>query len=161
MNRECTSKVCTRCKIEKHLDAFGNAGRGDERLRSYCKECAADYRRHPDAIARAKSNRDKYNANRREKYDPEREKFSKIRINYNLSKEQYEALYDSQSGSCAICGATENLVVDHDHACCPAAAKSCGKCVRGLLCGNCNNGLGRFNDNVDSLQKAAEYLRRF
>lgn len=51
------------------------------------------------------------------------------------------------------------LVVDHDHGCCPGQ-KSCGNCIRGLLCDNCNIGLGHFKDSVESLQLAIEYIIR-
>lgn len=64
--------------------------------------------------------------------------------------------------TCPIClrsGLPMN--VDHDHACCPDAdSKTCGKCVRGLLCRYCNFGLGRFDDDPDRLWRAIEYLLR-
>lgn len=69
-------------------------------------------------------------------------------------------LHDSQNGLCAICNKPETafmktktmfLAVDHDHA--------TGE-VRGLLCTNCNNGLGRFNDNIELLQKAIQYIEK-
>jgi hypothetical protein len=50
------------------------------------------------------------------------------------------------------------LAVDHNHGCCPGE-KSCGKCVRGLLCDNCNQAIGKFRDDPELLLKAAEYLR--
>lgn len=63
-----------------------------------------------------------------------------------------------QGGGCAICGSAVWLVVDHDHACC-AGPSSCGACVRGILCGECNTIIGRVNDDADRLERAAAYLR--
>ncbi len=62
--------------------------------------------------------------------------------------------------SCMICGAEENPHWDHDHKCCPGK-RSCGKCIRGLLCANCNKGLGQFSDDAARLDKAGKYLSRF
>ena len=67
-----------------------------------------------------------------------------------------------QSGLCLIC--TEQLripVVDHDHACCPEQTSSCGKCVRGLICHNCNRGLGSFKDDIARLKSSIAYLEAF
>jgi hypothetical protein len=89
--------------------------------------------------------------------------YKAIRIKYSLTREQYDALLDAQGGGCAICGTTQAgnrgrmLNVDHDHACC-AGHKSCGQCVRGLLCARCNVGLGAFQDNPDRMVAAAAYL---
>jgi hypothetical protein len=61
---------------------------------------------------------------------------------YRLRWEQYLELYRSQDGKCGICGKEQmKFDVDHDHACCPGE-RTCGKCVRGLLCHNCNVKLG-------------------
>lgn len=59
--------------------------------------------------------------------------------------------------ACELCGATDKLVVDHDHSCCPGAY-TCGKCFRGWLCHGCNTGLGKLGDSVESLEKAIQYL---
>jgi hypothetical protein len=49
------------------------------------------------------------------------------------------------------------LAVDHDHNCCPSK-KTCGKCIRGLLCMDCNRGLGYFRDDTARLDRAISYL---
>jgi len=49
------------------------------------------------------------------------------------------------------------LAVDHDHNCC-AGAHSCGKCVRGLICGNCNTALGLAHNDAATLRRLADYL---
>ncbi len=72
-----------------------------------------------------------------------------------LTKNQYEKLLKHQKGSCAICNkkAEEfNKFMSTDH---------CHKTgtIRGLLCQKCNVGLGMFNDNVETLQQAAKYLK--
>jgi len=77
---------------------------------------------------------------------------------YNIDYKKYIDMYDTQEGKCAICGGDGftmaehhklKLVVDHCHA--------TGK-VRGLLCHNCNRGLGLFKDSKESLSAALNYL---
>lgn len=83
--------------------------------------------------------------------------------NYGRDHSWYEMQLDRQQGGCAICGKTpeENrreLAVDHDHACCPGKRNACGQCVRGLLCDDCNQLLGRAHDDTSILLAAADYL---
>jgi len=80
---------------------------------------------------------------------PESKKKSnrKYRIaSYGLTQEQFDQLLRAQNHACAMCHkpfAEGQLIhVDHDHACCQEKNRSCGKCVRGLLCPNCNISLG-------------------
>ena len=73
---------------------------------------------------------------------------------YGLTSEQFEDMRLAQEGRCAICRieALPRLHIDHNH--------KTGK-VRGLLCGNCNKGIGLLRDNPDFLQSAMEYLQRY
>lgn len=69
---------------------------------------------------------------------------------YGIPLSEYNRMASEQNSMCRICGEVgENLFVDHSHA--------TGK-VRGLLCNNCNAGLGMFRDNPEFLVSAISYL---
>ena len=76
-----------------------------------------------------------------------------LKHQYGLSKQDYEHLLYLQGDGCKICGDIADkrfgLHVDHDH--------KTGK-IRGLLCKNCNYGLGQFKDDAKRLERAAQYL---
>jgi hypothetical protein len=84
---------------------------------------------------------------------------------YGMTVEEYDVKLASQNGVCVVCKRlpTENipLGIDHDHNCCNSGCRSCGKCVRGLLCRNCNNALGAINDNISILENLIIYLRSY
>jgi predicted nucleic acid-binding Zn ribbon protein len=73
---------------------------------------------------------------------------------YGLTVADVHALMESQGRACAICRSAEwglkGPQVDHCHT---------NGHVRGLLCASCNNGLGRFKDDPERLDRAAAYLR--
>ena len=87
----------------------------------------------------------------------------------DITRAQAEALLIAQRGRCAICNKKIHLAKytelweeqvmlkpatacnDHDH--------KTGQ-VRGLLCANCNSGLGFFNESIEALHRAAEYLQQ-
>jgi protein-arginine kinase activator protein McsA len=74
------------------------------------------------------------------------------RSNYSLYDGQKNDLFKEQNGLCAICQTSTKLVVDHDHI--------TGK-VRGLLCHNCNIGIGNMKDSPDILRAASLYLLKY
>jgi hypothetical protein len=82
-----------------------------------------------------------------------------IKYRYGISHDEYVALLEKQNGACAICGITTSnnsrtsgrLFVDHCHS---------SKKVRGLLCSRCNHALGQFDDDIDRLRSAIDYLKR-
>lgn len=80
---------------------------------------------------------------------------------YRVTPERLQGMLESQGG-CAICHTPSprgdrRWHIDHDHSCCPGKT-SCGKCVRGVLCGTCNSGLGMFRDSLEILRSAQHYL---
>ena len=58
---------------------------------------------------------------------------------------------EKQDSRCSICGKQSKLVIDHNHK---------TGFYRGLLCSSCNMALGAFDDNVELLSNAIEYVRR-
>lgn len=71
---------------------------------------------------------------------------------YGLSLLEYNEMFESQGSVCAICKKPSDKPyhIDHNH--------TTGK-IRGILCGNCNRGLGLFKDSIEALLNAARYLR--
>ena len=94
---------------------------------------------------------------------------SNWKYRYNLAEERYLEFLEKQRGTCAICEQPERtmrngklirLAVDHDHSCCPGG-RSCGKCIRGLLCRLCNRRLSYWKDSLPLLEKAVSYLKNY
>lgn len=149
-------KRCSSCGIEKNEDQFFRTGKqksGKIKYRGDCKDCA----KKSTSLWR-KKNRSHYNnyvAMWRAK-NPDRQHATEIKRNYGLSKDKYEKMLIEQNYKCGICKKMHNILekrgrlfVDHSH--------STG-IVRGLLCAQCNTGLGNFDDNIDLLKKAIEYM---
>lgn len=83
-----------------------------------------------------------------------------IKTLYGKTLEQHQADLERQGHACALClkKSTARLCYDHDHRCCGHKSKTCGKCVRGLICHKCNRALGYFDDSIERLKQAIEYL---
>lgn len=123
-------KLCGKCRAWCSPDRFNRNGLARDGLSSVCLDCCND---------------------------------RGLRSKYGLTREAYDEMKAHQGGGCAICGAPESLrgtrlAVDHDHSCCPGR-RSCGACVRGLLCNECNTLLGKAGDDPERLMRAARYLK--
>lgn len=144
--RECTRPVIARGLCVGHvrrMDKFGDTLESKPLMRPRTG-CAVDECNNPHA---AKGWCDVH-------YGPYRR--------YKLTPEQYSAKLAEQGGGCAICGIFETpMHVDHDHACCNLKKKSCGKCVRGLLCSRCNLALGYVRENLMIVKALDEYLHKW
>lgn len=177
---------CTKCGEKKGREEFYKDIKKSSGLQSRCKECAKAWqrnnrstrreweRRHAEkpgvrerkaaqARDRRRENPERYRAYQRKLYaqDPksflERSRQYSIKRRFGLTQQQYEDMVAAQDGKCAIClqnrsvRETFRLGVDHCH--------STGA-IRGLLCSNCNIGIGHFADSPDLLRAAADYLER-
>lgn len=128
------TKVCPKCHKDKDLEDWLGGGSGD-----HCRACAR------------KLKNAEYKSSGKKRTDAWRSRLSRA---YGMTPEQYSELLRSQGGGCAICGACVDktgraLAVDHCH--------ETGK-VRGILCGQCNTGVGNLGDNPSLLRRAAAYV---
>lgn len=140
-------KICTSCKRFLPISKF-TLRSDNESLRSSCRDC-----NNSRAL-------EKYHAGDKTKSRKSGYRYN-LKINYNLSQNEYQEIFDKQQGQCPICGTPllnrftdqlgESSVVDHNH--------STGQ-TREILCTHCNKGLGCFKDSVTSLHKAIKYLEK-
>jgi len=84
-------------------------------------------------------------------------KNTRLLNNYGMTLNEYKARRIAQEDKCPICNkgfsdgafGPDSPVVDHCHT---------GGHVRGIICNECNRGLGYFRDNPNALRNAARYL---
>lgn len=143
-------KRCARCDVEKPLSDFYRLGSGY--TYSYCRPCASErnserpnYARPPYDFA----------------LDGPAQRKHKLKKKFGLTVEDYEEILAAQNGVCAICGRPERrrskhgeikaLAVDHDHE---------TGAIRGLLCHDCNVGVGYLGDSLERLMDAAVYFAK-
>ena len=158
-------KTCKVCGVAKPLgDFYANKGGRDGR-RPECKSChlaarKARYDANPRpyierVLKWQRENRDRYLAGQRAYKESGRkavsDRKSHLKRKYGLTPEEFEELLTAQGDGCAICGKPNPDNVDHDHV--------TGR-VRGILCWNCNVGVGQFEDDVERLVAATIYLDR-
>ena len=124
-------RECQRCHQILDLDAFvKNAGKAGG-LGSYCKPCH---------IAINNENKQRLHGGTATYH---------LRRRYGLTAADREDMKADQGGVCLICLSAPAAHVDHDH--------QTGE-IRGMLCFNCNGGLGQFKDDPVLLIRAEQYL---
>lgn len=120
----------------------------------FANESIAKYRRSEKGRATSRRYQRAYRAANRDKLNANRRMYT-LRKLYGVTPEEYDAQLAKQGGVCAICGGLNEsgrkLSVDHDHK---------TREFRGILCDNCNCGLGNLRDDPEIIKKALEYLCR-
>lgn len=148
-------KVCTQCGKSKPKSKFYNKTGVKCGKTAACKVCTnIKVKEYQDLNAAKVAARTlKYRRNNKAKF-----KDISLRFHYGIGLEKYTEMALQQNGKCAICNLVpigkskinNILCVDHDHR---------TGAVRSLLCNACNNGLARFNDNIDTMKSAIEYIK--
>ena len=110
-------------------------------------------------------NADHINNLSRKRYakDSRRQISATMKYKYGITYDDYDRVLAEQNECCAICKSSKpkgrgRFHIDHDHTCCPGQ-KTCGKCVRGLLCHNCNVKLYVIENGW--AMKAIKYLEKW
>ena len=139
-------KTCTKCREAKPLSEFWHDRSKKHGFSARCKPCKT---KDHNVYRKAKG----YDAKRYAK-NPTRERERHLIRKYGVTLADYQEMYSSQEGRCAICRKQQERAfdVDHNHA--------TGE-VRGLLCTNCNRMLGHAGDSAINLRAAADYLESF
>lgn len=127
-----------------------------EKFREINRKSKQRARKDPDKLNRIRAYQKQYREeNRKVLSDRERKR------KFGISSERYAEMFNLQNGLCAICnrpetatrlGKVKALAVDHCH--------NTGT-IRGLLCADCNTGIGKLKENIDIFQSAIQYLTKF
>lgn len=125
-------RFCPACNAVKPFDAFPRNRADASGYATYCKPC------HNTKTRETKERL--YGGNR--EYH--------LRQRYGVGEKEFQELLAEQGGVCAVCGGADPQHLDHDHR---------TGWVRGILCFNCNGGLGQFRDSPMRLARAITYLR--
>lgn len=131
------TKYCTQCKEHKNEKYF-NLSIGNTHAGMICSFCVTTNKKAFKKARKKSSNR-----------------VSHLQLNYGLSLEDYNLLFNLQNGCCKICERHQSefdasLHIDHNHK---------TKAIRGLLCRDCNIGIGYLKDSARLCLAAAEYLK--
>jgi hypothetical protein len=142
-------KQCIKCGEEKELDLFAKGKNYNDGRRNICKKCHSNYVNNY-----YKLNPDKYDEKRKLNIGKKSDANWK---RHRITENKYNELLSLFNGKCHACQERVATNIDHDHSCCDMP-RSCGKCVRGILCNQCNTALGLMQDDIVKLNKLIHYI---
>lgn len=130
-----SEKACTKCKLIKPFTHFNKCAAVKSGLKSSCKLCQSKEGKVYNQVHAKKIS--------------VKQKAKHLRLAYGITPELRDSLSEKQGHVCAICLKNRPLQVDHCH--------KTGD-IRGLLCFQCNTAIGKLQENVETVIRAAEYL---
>lgn len=140
-------KTCKKCGEIKELDLFAKGAKYTDGRRNTCKKCHSNY------------------MTQYYKDNPEKIHFSRTAPKQNwrrhrITEDYFNSMISLFDGKCHSCKTNTAVNIDHDHNCCEAS-RSCGKCVRGVLCHHCNSALGLLKDDKEKILNLLKYVDSF
>jgi hypothetical protein len=156
------TKKCLKCLKELSVDDFHKDKSKKTGLREQCKSCRCKFKSgniEKKCIACQESFIIKNNYAKAQKYCSIDCQY--VHIKYGVCQYKHEDLLISSNYKCSICGKEETNIDKRTNKTYTLSIDHCHKTnkVRGVLCSNCNTGLGSFKDNISNLNKAIEYLK--
>ena len=156
-------KICSKCGERRPLISFPKIKDSLDGHRGVCRLCKNQQKKatYPNIKEKVCA---KGKLLRKEK--PEIFRDRDLRARFKISLEEFNKKLEKQGGVCAACGAAYSEEVkrfwnlDHDHDCC-SGSKTCGKCIRGILCRDCNLALGMVKDDPCILRGLLSYLELY
>lgn len=129
-NCDTSHKYCHKCGEIKPRNAFNAASGTRTRLNDACRSCAQKwFQERGSQLKRARD----------------------LATKYGITLDNWDAMLAAQRGKCACCRGDLRIkpAVDHCHE---------TMAIRGILCSECNTGIGKLGDNIEGLQRAETYL---
>lgn len=130
-------RVCRKCLTERDLTDFYASAKHKDGVHPHCSKCqslrASEWNKKNPLKRRVNSHR------------------NKMKTQYGITPEDLVRMTAEQGGKCLLCELKRKLVVDHCH--------KTGK-VRGLLCRQCNSGIGQLQESEIILRRAIEYVAK-
>lgn len=132
-------KACSECWQFFNASHFHPEPRNKDGLNGSCRKC-----RNKKTIMWQRLN-------------PRTKRNTHLKSKFGITIDQFNELLAKQNHCCAICMSPTpkgrgTFHVDHCH--------ETGK-IRGILCHDCNTGIGKLGDSLESVKKAVSYLERF
>ena len=136
-------RVCKTCGVEKEFSEFPKNRSYKDGIRPHCISCRHTY-----------ENASYHKHKQKRPYNYISDKDSKLKRAFGIGLADYHRMFAEQGGCCAICktndtGKRKAFAIDHNHI---------TGAVRGLLCSNCNTGIGNLRDDIGLLKDAIQYL---
>lgn len=127
---ETTLKVCHKCQKTKPHSDFNRTKKTRTGLNDACRACAQQWFKERGSKLK---------------------RINDLRNKYDITLTEWNAMWDAQNGKCACCRRqlAYKPAVDHCH-------KTLA--IRGILCSNCNTGIGKLGDTPEGLERAEDYL---
>lgn len=145
-----TEKTCKKCKTIKSMEMFSLKKTSKDGRQSHCRKCRSQAMKATNRCPKERAAYGKKYYNNLTAEEKKKRAHKMRASRHGLTAAQLDLMFKESNNRCAICKSEKELNIDHCH--------STGA-VRGLLCRECNLGIGNLNDSPTIMAKAIEYVK--